>query len=277
MRPANLYRAAVLLALGVSAALPAQDTAHTRPSGTPATAAYRYRVLGVFDATSGDPVEGVEVSDVLTGTKALTTGTGTVSLFFLPDGGSLVRLRKVGYEVQTLPVSISPADTAPLTIILARATALPTVVVNDSAPTAALPGLRGFEERRRQGSGHFVTESDFRKNDSKLLSEVLLSRIPGIMTSPGPHAETYLVSARKPCQGSALRRCQTSDCYVSIYQDGMRLYDATMRGAPIPDFARMDAKEYAAAEFYAGGSSIPPEFNATSSGCGTLLLWTRAR
>src|SRR5690348_13573558 len=82
---------------------PAQDTA-----AKPRDLAYRYRVLGVFDAASGDPVEGVEVIDVLNGNKALTTKTGTVSLMFLPDGGSLVRLRKVGYEMQTMTVAISP-------------------------------------------------------------------------------------------------------------------------------------------------------------------------
>jgi hypothetical protein len=96
--------------------------------------AYRFRVLGVFDDQTGDPVEGVEVADMLSGNSSLATRTGTVSLLFLPDGGSLVRLRKIGFESQTFPVSISPADTAPITIVLTRATQLPTVVVNDSAP-----------------------------------------------------------------------------------------------------------------------------------------------
>jgi hypothetical protein len=32
-----------------------------------------------------------------------------------------------------------------------------------------------------------------------------------------------------------------------------------------------------AIEFYAGGASLPVQFNRTSSGCGALLLWTRDR
>lgn len=278
MKPVSVRSAAVILAAALSANASAQDsTGNSRQGAGVAVPAYRLRVLGVFDATSGEPVEGVEVIDVLTGTKAVSTRTGTVSLFFLPDGGSLVRLRKVGYEVQTLPVSISPADTTPLTVILTRTAMLPAVIVKDSAPTYLSPALRGFEERRRQGFGHFVTEAEFRKNDNKRLMDVLLPRIPGVMTAPGPHGETYLVSARKPCQGPAFRSCRTADCYVSVYQDGIRLYDATVRGSQVPDFARMSAIDYAGAEYYAGGAAMPPEFNATSSGCGTLLLWTRER
>src|ERR1043165_10105266 len=88
--------AAAIFALARVAAAQQPDTAKK------INYAYRYRLLGVYDAQSGDPVEGVEVSDVLNGNKALTTSTGTVSLMFLPEGGGLVRLRKLGYEVQTL-------------------------------------------------------------------------------------------------------------------------------------------------------------------------------
>jgi hypothetical protein len=73
-------------------------------------AAYRGRLLGVYDGETGNPVEGVRVSDVLSGTSAMTTATGTVSLAFVPDGGGLVRLQRLGYETQTTFVSISPRE-----------------------------------------------------------------------------------------------------------------------------------------------------------------------
>ncbi len=279
MKTVNACAWAAVLVMGAATRSTAQSSAsQSQQSAARAAASYRFRVLGVFDATTGDPIEGVEVSDVLTGTKAVTTSTGTVSLYFLPDGGSLVRLRKVGYALQMLPVTISPADTTPVTVILARATTLPTVVVNDSAPAYLAPGLRGFEERRKQSIGHFITESQFRKSDGKPLSYVLVASIPGIMMTEGPHAETYIVSARKPCKGlSILNSCKTPNCYVTIYQDGIKTYDAGLPGVPVPDFSRMSATDYEAAEYYAGGAESPAEFNATSSGCGTLLLWTRER
>jgi len=279
MRTVNMFACAALTAASGGTAATAQNSPSPTAAHSPARLPYRYRVLGVFDAASGEPIEGVEVSDVLTGTTALTTGTGTVSLYFLPEGGSLVRVRKLGYDVQMVPVAISPADTTPVTIILARAApTLPTVVVNDSAIARATPRLRGFEERRTQGFGHFITETQFRKQDGKPLSYVLVQTIPGIMMTEGPHAETYIVSSRKPCKGlTVLSACKTPNCYVSIYQDGVRIYDAGMPGAPVPDFSRLSATDYEAAEYYAGGATLPPEYNATSSGCGALLLWTRER
>ena len=76
------------------------------------------RLLGVYSVASGEPIEGVEVFDMTSKTSALTTKTGTVSLSFLPNGTSLLRVRKVGYEAFTTVVTISPVDTLPVTVML---------------------------------------------------------------------------------------------------------------------------------------------------------------
>jgi hypothetical protein len=274
-----------LIAIGCAAlfaaAAPQRAAAQNPPADTASAKKavdyrYRYRFLGVYDAASGDPIEGVEVIDALSGTKALTTKTGTVSLMFLPDGGSLVRIRKVGYEMQTITVPISPADTAPVTVILTHATTLAPVIVNDTASKYIAGGLRSFEEHVKMGFGHFVTEDQFRKDDGKTLSNILASRLPGILRTNGPHAEEYLVSSRKPCAGSALTGCRQPNCYVTVIQDGVLMYDITMRMPPL-DFSKMDGMNLAAAEYYAGGAAAPPEYNDTKQGCGTLVLWTRER
>ena len=141
---------------------------------------------------------------MLSGTTAMTTKTGTVSLLFLPEGGGLVPVRKLGFEPQTFMVPISPADTAPVTVVLVRTEAaqqLPTVVVRDSAVKYLSPALRGFEERRRMGLGHFIPEAEMRKNDSHTMADVLISHMPGLMSGPAPLGAEFIVSARKMCQG----------------------------------------------------------------------------
>jgi hypothetical protein len=77
-------------------------------------------VLGVYDAATGDPLEGVAVVDSATHMRALTTQTGTVTLVFLPEGASTVRLQKLGYVDQLQHVTISPSDTIPITLTLER-------------------------------------------------------------------------------------------------------------------------------------------------------------
>lgn len=99
------------------------DTGSATDAAAPTApiAAYRRRLVGVFDDSTGDPVADVTVIDVATGTRSVTTTTGTLSLWFLPEGVSTLRIEKAGYATQTLDVSISPRDTLPITLVLARA------------------------------------------------------------------------------------------------------------------------------------------------------------
>lgn len=82
---------------------------------------YRNRLLGVYDVETGEPIAGVEVADSTSGTFATTTTTGTVSLLFLPEGTSTLRIRKSGYGELLLPVVISPKDSLPITLTLTKA------------------------------------------------------------------------------------------------------------------------------------------------------------
>jgi hypothetical protein len=102
------------------APMPGPDSAATHRDSASALPAYRYRVLGVYDQDTGDVIEGARVFEVNTGTYANTSPTGTVSLVFLPEGSSLLRITKAGYEDLNLPVDIGPTATTPLTLLMKR-------------------------------------------------------------------------------------------------------------------------------------------------------------
>lgn len=241
--------------------------------------AYRLRLLGVYDERSGDPIEGVKVSDMTSGASSLTSTTGTVTLVFLPDGSSLVRIQKLGYEPQTLPVAISPADTEPLTLImrplvLQGATQLPTVVTTGVAPYIS-PALRGFQEREKSGMGYFIDEATLRKNDAHQLADVIRSHTAGANIGNGSHGASLLLQSP---------RCMGSGGPPQVYLDGVPLASdpppptSRQRNGITPfDLLQFSVSQLAAVEWYPGGSETPTEFNATSLRCGVLLLWTRER
>ena len=81
---------------------------------------YRYRLLGVFDQETGDPIQGARVIDSSTGTYMSTSASGAVSLLYLPEGSSLVRITKDGYVDLTLSVVIGPGVTEPLTLTMKK-------------------------------------------------------------------------------------------------------------------------------------------------------------
>lgn len=222
--------------------------------------AYRARILGVFDANTGEPLEGAQVSDIFSRLSSLTTKTGTVSLVFLPDSGSMVRVQKIGYQPATMLVKISAEDTLPITMVLSPvATTLPTVVTMDSAPRYVSPGLRAMEERRKKGFGQFITETELRKNDSKRLTNVIRT----------------LSNINLACPRKGLRR---GECWAVGGRTGCPL-DVYLNGALSTDndLEKLQVSEFAGVEYYPGGATIPPQYNKTSAACGVLLLWSRER
>ena len=229
----------------------------------PALPAYRMRILGVFDDRTGDPVEAADIVDVLSGNVMRTTSTGTVALAFLPDGGGLVRIRKVGFEPQTMMVSISPADTLPITIILKRVVELAAMSVVDSAPRYASARLKGFEDRRaNHAAGSFVSEAEIRKEENRQLGQFLISKVPNIVITHGRTGSLNL--RRSPRCG----RGQDPDVYL----------DGALVALPKPvDLSEFQLNSLAGIEYYPNTATAPPEFNRTSGACGALLLWSREK
>jgi len=263
-----LLSGVTVLGLVAATALGAQRYALERRRST-TLPHYRNRLLRASDEQTGAPLEHVEVMDLMAGTTAVTTRVGTVSLAFLPEGGSLVRLRKVGYAPVTLTVAISETDTAPFTVLMRRSPQDEAMVVTrNSAPRYLSPGLLGFEERRRAGlGGQFVDDATLRTMDGEVMS-VVLRRIHGANLNGGG-----LVSARRTPAGFAPkshRRGTTGS--VSVYENGIRRASLT----PM-DFGNLPVEDYAGVEFYSGTETYPVWISRTDNDCGVLLLWTREK
>jgi outer membrane receptor for monomeric catechols len=117
--------------------------------------------------------------------------------------------------------------------------------------------LAGFEARRREGIGYFVTREQIQKRDPRLLSD-MLRMIPGTILTAGETGRMTLRFTRS-----------ARNCPPQFYVDGIQ---AT--GFSIDDMAPGDVE---GVEIFAGVTGVPPEYNRTrsTSNCGTVLIWTR--
>lgn len=252
----------VVMAIG-SLAVPVR--VHAAQASTPV----RQRMLGVYNADTGDAIEGAEVMDVLSRVSALTTKTGTITLAFLPDGASVLRVRRVGFAPELITVELSPADTNPITVLLhPSAQTLPTVVTKDSTPRHVAPGLQAFEQRRRLGFGTFIDEATMRKNDGRKMTDIVrtIGSLGIMCPSYGERAGQCWATSRRGGKGAFLG---TGPCPVDLYIDGAVMADN--------DLEKLRVQTFGAIEFYAGGATIPVQYNKTGSSCGVLLLWSRDR
>jgi hypothetical protein len=76
------------------------------------------RLLGVFDARTGDPVPGATVVDSGEHFKGTTSRDGLLGLGKLPFGATRLMFGKPGYVPNFIDVVLSPADTTPITVVL---------------------------------------------------------------------------------------------------------------------------------------------------------------
>jgi len=102
--------------IGSYVAARALALAEAQPDGAPLP----QRLIGVFDEETGSVVADAQIVDVATGSFMRTSETGTATLAFLSSGASQIKIQKAGYDTLTLPVSRTPADTAPITVVLAK-------------------------------------------------------------------------------------------------------------------------------------------------------------
>ena len=285
MRPSSVNVSVFVAALVTAAPLRAQHPT-LPPLRDPVASIQRapIRIIGVYDENSGQPIPSVEISEAATGTSVMTSATGAANLGFIVPKGGEIRLRKIGFEEQTMTISMTPADTLPITVVMKRVAELPAVVTKDAAPRYISPTLKSFEERRKNhASGYFIDEATLRKEDNRALGNVLTAHAPGAIVKQVSSATFLLKSPR--CSNGGM---------PDVYIDGVSLAHLEDLRWPMPksknrvsappdprefpiDLNQFAVSDLAGVEFYPDNATMPVQFSRTSAGCGALFLWTRER
>lgn len=246
---------------------------------------YIGRLVGVYDESTGNPIDSVEVRDLVTGSFAYTTRTGTMALSFVDTAGSLLRIRKFGYAPITMFIGNAPG-LPPVTLVLQpTAQRLPAVVTHDTLRHYLSPTISAFEERRKTGMGYFVSEAELRKEETRPLANVLRSHVATL-------AIQDVVMGGQRVTIAASRRGNGGACPVDVFLDGVKLNSNSQSGTlailgsrrsggtalqqGYVDLGQFLVTDLAGVEYH-NVSDMPAEFEHTGSGCGGLYLWTRER
>ena len=260
--------AAPLLALALLALVPASAAAQARVYGT------------VRDSTQGIPLPLVEVLVEGMNLSALTDASGRFSLS-IPLGFHTIRFRRVGYHPVTRQLRLATTDSVRLDLaMLDQAQQLDSGVVVAEAPPRTWPP--GFDARKKEGFGQFVTDSALRRFEHTTLSNVLQSRV-GRVRFKRLLGRNVAFSSRGG-GASISARGRIEDCYYSIWLDGVLIYeftptdpsDPTQRIRLPPDLDRFTVVGLEAIEVYTA-AQVPSQYRGGSTGCGAILLWTRTQ
>jgi hypothetical protein len=254
-----------------SAAAIAPAAAQSRPAG---------RILGVFDEQSFQPIFGAQVLDLATGTKAMTTETGTISLAYLSAGTTVLQVRRVGYESRMVPVTVSAVDTSSITVVLTPLVpTLPTVVTTErsTADPKWKLGVVGFLDRQRTlgaSGAAFVTAEQIASWHLTQLSDLKTHTGRGVCGDvyiDGAHQDMTALAygSRNYRQGADELVRVENVAGIEIYTAAEAPYPYYQPQAPVVITRSTGTRPTASTQ---GGMR---KASTSASGCAVTLIWTK--
>lgn len=213
---------AASLLLGAAAPL-----AHAQARPTPGA------VDGVVTDTGLVALADATASILGTSLQVVTGANGRFRILGLRPGQYILAVRRLGFAPSSAAPSVAPGDTVRMAFTLNRVvTALDTVVVATKRHSMR---LAEFEDRRKLGFGHFVTQPEIDKRNAVLVTD-LLHGIPSV----------------RAVAGGAATNDRYHGCVFQLFLDGV----AQPSGTKLDD--RLTPQQIAGIEVYSGPAIIPP-------------------
>lgn len=232
----------------------------------------------VFDAETGEAVEGASVFVTDLGLSVLTNGLGAFAFPSVVPGPHEVRVQRIGYAEAGGPVRVERWRATETRISLtAEAIEMEPIVVIAVRRRVDLPDIEDFERRYYSGWGTFVLEDDIRMRSPMRLTDVLVDTgldvdANGLMVNsrrtmcaPLVYIDDVLVTHQSRSQPTPLKN---------------RLYPwADPSGGPAEETAAalnmVHPANVLAVEIYKGPAETPGQYIDSNSKCGVILVWTR--
>jgi Carboxypeptidase regulatory-like domain len=220
---------------------------------------YTVKVEGTLtDVNSGRPIEGATVTlNGLYKAQSRDDGRYEVQGARVPEGNSVVQVRRIGYESASYPFRVA-RDSQVVRVdlpLLPMAVQLEEILVEGRVVTVP-PKLRDFFDRRDHAEGEFLTPWEIEANPTPRVSD-LLRTLKYVRVIPTERGGNHVELGR--------------GCWdpPRIYIDGLEV-----PSVEIDDV--ISYQELAAVEVYSGAARIPHVFeNPNRQGCGVIVLWTK--
>lgn len=251
-------------------------------SSSPGTASLRGKVVGA----DGRPIREATVGIFGTPRAARTDANGAFRIPNIPAGTHTIEIKAIGL----LPVtfSIDFATNAAKDTVLAiskQAQDLAAIAVKGKGSSTASVDNGGFDQRRANALGKFVTPEDLARRPSTNLADVLAS-FAGMKIEYGTGG--YPLPMLKGVSSAKASATQIgSYCVPNFFLNGTHVYvDGALKprgGTDVqPSHPFSDLSDSArpetirGVEVYANPGTVPAQFDLMSStGCGSIVIWTR--
>jgi hypothetical protein len=235
-------------------------------------------IAGVIDGAVSDTnlvaLSDASVSILGSSVHVATGANGRFRITRLAAGRYLVVVHHLGYVPISTYLQVADGDTLRVSFMLRQiATALDTVVIAAKSLGAR---MAEFEERRKLGFGHFLTQADIEQRNSVFLGDVLAA-VPSIKIQEGEFSQ-----APYSARGAAL-------CPFQVFVDGVYFTPTEPPPPPNqgPGFGRTPSpganllelppvSNIAGIEIYSGAATIPLQYQRLDGGCGVILVWTKS-
>lgn len=241
-----------------------RDTAKVAAS-KPGTATLQ----GAVRSGDGRPFHNAIVSVLGTRRSALTDSAGKFRVDGIPAGTRTIEVKSMGLAATTFTVDFATGATHDTTLSINRAAQnLKAVAVKGTGTPTSLMALNGFEGRRAQGLGTFVTRAQLDRLPSSSLAGVF-SGIKEIHLEYGNRSDHGKLLP--PTTVAYLRGTGGTYCRPNVYLDDMQIKTS------FNDLSALAQPEtIKGIEVYATAGVIPAQYDLSSStGCGSIVIWTR--
>ena len=182
---------------------------------------------------------------------ARTDSLGHFTLGGQPAGSQLLEARHIGYALTQVPVELRSGSSAEVAVVLTRIVSLDSIRI-----VANRNHFPEFEQRRKEGFGHFLDEAAIEKQHAFLASE-LLRMMPGFRVE-GADLDAKVFTTHGSFELSATGRCEVNVVINGIIQH--------------QDINLIDPVNIAAVEAYAGPAAAPIQFDRA---CGVIVIWLK--